>query len=173
MDATLQAELKRQGADDFPGFAWKIISSDAHEQIHQALNVDAFELLARGWSTARELEKYADPKLHPPAERSDVFLGEHTLTSTAQPEIVVTVGGVRFRPITLTLELNANFRSAGLTIQNGHIVALHAGDCWVSAQLKFGDQDLHVPLESKRLQLPGELIFPSPGLPIRGFHITA
>jgi hypothetical protein len=173
MDATLRSELKRQGADDLPGFAWKIISSNAHEQIHEALNVDAFGLLARGWSMARELEKYADPKLHPPDERSDVFLGEHTLTSTAQPEIVVTVAGVRFRPITLTLELNANFRSAALTIQNGHIIALHAGDCWISAQLKFEDQDLHDPLESKRLQLPGEVTFTPPGLCIRGFHVAA
>lgn len=166
INEVIQMELGKENNPGFPGFVWELIGSEGNNALRGALSSDVFELLARGWCAARELHKYTDRTEHPRGERSVVFLGEHTLTSTAYPVIIVSVGATQFRPLRLTLELKANFRTAALTIQDGHIRTLSAGDCSVSAQLKYGEFKLHDELKSRDVTLPGKLEFDKPGLAI-------
>jgi hypothetical protein len=167
MDEVIETALGKEGNVGFPGFAWKVIGSEANDALRGTLNGDEFELLARGWCAARELHKYTDRVEHPLGERSVVFLGEHTLVSNAYPVIIVTVGPTQYPPLRLTLELKAIFRTAALTIQDGHIRTLSAGDCSVSAQLKYGEFKLHDELKSRDVTLPGKLEFKAPGLAIQ------
>ncbi len=162
----IKTEIGKEGKAGFPGFAWNLIGSKANDVLRGTLNGDVFELLARGWCAARELHKYTDPTKHPRGERSVVFLGQHTLTCKAYPMIIVTVGPTQYPPLRLTLELKATFRTAALTVQDGHIRSLDAGDCSVSAQLKYGEIKLHDELKSRNITLPGKLEFEAPGLAI-------
>ena len=167
MDQVIETELGKEHGAGFPGFVWKLIGSEANDALRATLSSDMFELLAKGWCVARELHKYSDRAKHPPGERSIVFLGEHTLTSSVYPVIIVTVGPTQYPPLRLTLELKATFRTAALTIQDGHIRALSAGDCAVSAQLKYGELKLHDELKSRDVTLPGKLEFEAPGLALQ------
>jgi hypothetical protein len=167
MDHVMQVELNKENTAGLPAYAWKLIGSGANDAVHDALDLDIFELLAQGWCIARELHEYTDPTRHPPAEKSTVFLGSHTLTTVLHPTIVVTVEGIKYPPLNLALALNADFRAAALSIQNGHITSLNSGDCAVSAQLKYADVNLHNPLQSRPVTLPGKLTFNTPGLAIQ------
>jgi hypothetical protein len=165
LDTALKSELTQQGANALPSYALHIIGSEATDAIRDTLNVNVFELLAEGWSIAHELHEYTDPHLHLPTERSVVFLGEHSLTTTAYPLLTVRVGEVSYPAIRLNLELTGKFRTAALIIQNGHITGLETGDCSVRAQLSCGNVPLHT-ATSKDITLPGKLKFKAPGLAI-------
>ncbi len=167
LGTTLSAELAQPGAGSLPARTLNLLGSEASGAIRQSLDLNVFELLAQGWSTARELREYTQSELHPPLERSVLFLGEHTLTTTAYPVLTVRIGPVSYPALRLNLELKANFRAAALTIQNGHILSVQSGDCSVSAQLSCGDTPLHKQLESKHLTLPGKLEFKAPGIAIQ------
>lgn len=166
-DHIIESEIAKDAKASFPGFAWKMIGTEADDAVRRKLDdTDVFEILTKAWCSARELHKYADRTKHPPREKSVVFLGEHSLTVNIHPDIVIKVGPTQFPPLHFTLELKANVRSAALTIQDGHIKSLGAGDCFATAQLKYGDVNLHDELESKHLFLPGKLEFRKPGLSI-------
>lgn len=169
----LRTEAQTSEGKPLPGLALKIASDKAANAVRSGLNCDVFELLAKGWCVARELQKFRDTKLHPPGERSTVTLGEHRLATTANPTLTITVDSIRLKPLSLTLELAATFETAVLTIVDAHIVSLETGTCTASAQLKYHDIDLHDPLESRKLTLPGRLTFEAPGLPIHGGQETS
>jgi len=63
-------------------------------------------------------------------------------------------------------DVDCAFRSAALSICDGHITAIDAGDCSVGAQLKYKDMKLHKELESREMKLPGRLQLQPPGLEI-------
>jgi hypothetical protein len=69
-------------------------------------------------------------------------------------------------PLRFTLELTAQFKAVALAIKAGHIGAVGAGECFVSAQLKYGEVNLHPALDSRHVKLPGEFRFAAPGLAI-------
>jgi hypothetical protein len=126
---------------------------------------DVFDILAQAWAKARELHEFADEAKHPPGEVSTMFLGEHALTGDVHPTVTVAVGPARFS-LRFTLELEAAFRMAELTIKNKHITELGKCDCEVSAVLKYDDVPLHEPLKSKQVNLTSSMVFAAPGVPI-------
>ncbi len=149
-----------------PRFAWQIIQSKATQAVRDVLDGDVFELLARAWCVARELHDFTDRRKYPPGKDSTVFLGNHQVSTEVHPVLVVTVGSLEGARLRFTLTLTAHFRSAALTIRDGHITAIDAGDCSVGAQLKYKDTKLHKELESREVKLPGRLRLQPPGLAI-------
>ena len=149
-----------------PRFAWQIIQSKATQAVRDVLDGDVFELLARAWCVARELHEFTDRRKYPPGKDSTVFLGNHQVSTEVHPVLVVTVGSLEGARLRFTLTLTAHFRSAALTIRDGHITAIDAGDCSVGAQLKYKDIKLHKELESREVKLPGRLRLQPPGLAI-------
>ena len=149
-----------------PRFAWKILQSKASQAVRDVLDGDVFELLARAWCVARELHDFTDGRKYPPGKDSTVFLGNHQVSTEVHPVLVVTVGSLEGARLRFTLTLTAHFRSAALTIRDGHITAIDAGDCSVGAQLKYKDTKLHKELESREVKLPGRLRLQPPGLAI-------
>ena len=149
-----------------PRFAWQIIQSKATQAVRDVLDGDVFELLARAWCVARELHEFTDRRKYPLGKDSTVFLGNHQVSTEVHPVLVVTVGSLEGARLRFTLTLTAHFRSAALTIRDGHITAIDAGDCSVGAQLKYKDTKLHKELESREVKLPGRLRLQPPGLAI-------
>jgi hypothetical protein len=151
---------------NIPSFAWKIIQSKAAQAVRGVLDGDVFELLARAWCVARELHEFTDRRKYPPGKDSTVFLGKHQVSTEVHPVLVMTVGSIEGPRLRFTLTLTAHFRSAALSIRDGHITAIDAGDCSVGAQLKYKEIKLHKELESREVKLPGRLQLQPPGLEI-------
>jgi len=149
-----------------PRFAWQIIQSKAAQAVRDVLDGDVFELLARAWCMARELHEFTDRRKYPPGKDSTVFLGNHQVSTEVHPVLIMTVGSIEGPRLRFTLTLTAHFRSAALSIRDGHITAIDAGDCSVGAQLKYKDTKLHKELESREVKLPGRLQLQPPGLKI-------
>ena len=165
LKAAVEQHLRETPKDAGTNVAWGFVKAEAADGLRRALDCDAFEVLARAWSTAHELHEYADTAKHPPGETAVVHLGDHQLTTCVEPVLTLRVGAFAFPPLRLTLELTAHFQSAALSIRDGRIVAAGVGECSVKAQLKYGDIDLPVGKETPALQLPGRISF-DPGLKI-------
>lgn len=148
----------------FPDFVWDAVGSKVSEAVTQSLDRDVFGLLAQAWCRAKELHEFTDTKKYPPGKESTVFLGKHDASTSVHPVVEVSFGRIK-RSLRFTLELAAKFRSAALTIRSAHIVSISAGDCAVSAKLKYGDAVLHE-AKSKEVKLSGPLTLEAPGLPL-------
>jgi len=150
---------------NLPDIAMAVVGEKAAQAARSVLDCDVFDILAQAWAKARELHEFADEAKHPPGEVSTMFLGEHALTGDVHPTVTVAVGPARFS-LRFTLELEAAFRMAELTIKNKHITELGKCDCEVSAVLKYDDVSLHEPLKSKQVNLTSSMVFAAPGVPI-------
>lgn len=146
--------------------AWNFIGFEATKALRSALDCDVFELLAQAWCTARELREYTDRSKHPPEEISVLHLGDHKLKTNVDVVLEIAVGELSLTRLRFTVELAAHFRSAALSIRDGHVTDLASGDCSVSAQVKYRDTELHKPMESRKVTLPGRIAFRTPGLAI-------
>ena len=158
----------REGMAKQPSLAWGFVGEEAAKAILSTLDLDVFEILARGWSKARELYKYTDPATYPPGESWIVHLGDHeTPTFAVHPILQVAYAAGALGPrLRFTLELSAHFRSVALLLRDGHITAVGAGDGAVRAQLKYGSVALHKQLESKAVNLGRPIRFSEPGIRI-------
>ena len=168
MDDVIRTKLSGEPGADWarvPQFVWRFVGSRAADAVHDVLGMDIFEIIARGWAKAVELREYNDPVKYPPDKESKTHLFEHKLTANLHPVIEVTILGFGRTKLRFTLELTATFRSAELHIKGGRIVAVAAGDCSASAQLKYGEIKLHNEVKTADLQL-GRPMPLDPGLTI-------
>lgn len=169
LDETLQrqrasnAELAKT---NLPKLAVGVLDEKVNEALRGVLDCDVFGLLAQGWAKARELHEFADPAKHPPDEVSTMFLGEHALSVELHPTVDVVIGQLAKFALVFTIELEAAFRMAELTLQAAHIKEVGKCDCELSAVLKYDGVELHKPLKARRFTLTGAMVFVAPGVPI-------
>ena len=165
MAGTMRTELCKQNGVTRGQLAWGFVGLEASSAVRSVLDGDVFEWVARGWCAAEELYEYTDPAKHPPNERAIVHLGEHAFVKVLHPVLEVMVGPIHCGSLRFTLELAANFRAVALAIVRAHIVAVDAGDGFVSAKLKYGDVTLHN-AETRKVSFPAHLALQPPGLAI-------
>jgi hypothetical protein len=146
--------------------AWGYIGDQLEGALHSALDCDLLELFGKGWASAKLLADYADPEKHPPGERSVVELGAHDFGRDLHPIVAVTIGSCPCIELKFTFAVTAHFGGLRLTIGDGHILAGATGDAWTSAQLSYNGVPLHEAAESRKLALPGQFSFASPGIAI-------
>ena len=169
MDVILKENLGKDsgaGGSGLPGFALRMAGEKVTGAICDSLDCDVFEILAKAWVKARELHEFKDPAKHPPGETSSVFLGDHKLSAQIHPVLDVSIATFARTKLRFTVELTARFKSAELSIRDGRIVAIGAGDGSASAQLKYGATKLHKELKSKDITLLSPRLLPEPGLAI-------
>jgi hypothetical protein len=146
--------------------AWDFIASELRDALASALDCDLMTILASCWAEAQPLLEYADRSRHPPGERAVVELCAHDIERELQPVVVVTVGSCPCVELEFTLTLSAHFGGVKLSIADGCITAVRAGDVWAGAQLSYAGMPLHPEAESRKLALPGEIRFDPPGIRI-------
>jgi len=146
--------------------AWGLIGAQLEEALRSVVDCPVMELLGQAWTTAEEVKDHADPLKHPPDEASVVHLGAHDFVQEIHPVVAVTIGSCPPQELRFTISLAAHFDGVALSIQGGHIKGGRTGDSHVSAQLKYGDLELHQPSESGKAALPGRFAFTAPGLKI-------
>ena len=166
MEGIVRDELSKDPAMGLATRVWELVGSTATGAIRSRLNFDIVELLARGWALARGLHEYKDPKKHPRNESSIVYLGQHDMKTEVHPVLTLMIGPVQSPELRFTLEMKAHINSVALSIRDGHITGLGAGDCFVEAQLKYREIALHDPMKSRKVTLPGHHDFKAPGLAI-------
>jgi hypothetical protein len=168
LEDAVKEQLEKESSSSGARLAWNFLGLKGAEVLGQALDIDVFDVLARGWCKARELEKYTDRAKYPPDKDYVVFLGEHDLPPLSlHPELQFMIGRLPGPRLRFTLELSAHLRSIALSIRGGHITGIGAGEAFVSAQLKYGDVRLHEPLKSRHVTVGGQgFNFKPPGLAI-------
>jgi len=166
MESTVKAQASPNVGSGGKNLLWSFVGSKAEEAVRDALDCDVFEVIAQGWCLARELHEYSDKSKHPIGEKSVVHLGEHAFKVDVHPTVVVIVDRAECARLRFTLELAANFRAVALSICNGCITGIAAGDGYVSAQLKYGSVSLHKRKDSRKVKLPVQIDFKAPGYAI-------
>jgi hypothetical protein len=165
MEQTVKAALSKDEGIGAAKLAWGFIGSQATNAMTSVLNLDAFELVARGWCVAKELHEFTDQSKHPIGERSVVFLGEHSFSTSLFPTLAITIAPYKTVSLRFTLNLVADIRGVSLAICNGHVTGVGPGDGAIGAHLSYDGVELNK-LESKKVQFPGNIEFKAPGLAI-------
>lgn len=153
--------------------AWDFIGKELDQALKSALDCDLLDILARAWAQAAALAEYADPRKHPPGERSLVELGEHELRRELHPVVAVTIGSCPCVELGFLLKLAAHVGGVRLAILDGHVVGGDLGELWASAELSYDGVPLHPPTESRKIALPAEFGFAPPGIEIPHLSVAA
>jgi hypothetical protein len=169
----LEAGVKEQRSQDEnvwrTKLAWGLIASEVEDAIREVLDCDILDCFAEVWTNARALQEYADPERHPPGERGLIELGERDFVRDLHPVVAVTIGACECMELRFTLSLAAHFSGLHLSVRAPFITGGTAGQAHVSAQLRFLELNLHDPIESRPIPLPGRFSFDPPlEIPARG-----
>ena len=162
----LERGMREDGAASHSRLAWGLIRSSAASELRKAFDCDIFVPIAQAWSKVRELREFTDPAKHPAGETSIVHLLAHDFPLQAHPVVTARIGNVPALSLRFTLQVQAHFDSAALSIRDGCITAAALGEAWVTAQLKYGDTGLHEKQKSAKVKLPGRIAFQPPGIRI-------
>lgn len=124
------------------------VGSKVEEAIDSALQADVLALVALAWTKVSAIRDAA-AEGREKGEVRHVFLGKHEIESESKIDVRVEFSQLPgtaklLAPLTdeLSLKLKAKFDSVGLTIENGYIVAVDAGDGAVEAQLCYSNKKL-------------------------------
>ena len=162
---TLREELGKNIERPEPGLL-PFLGAQAADALGGILDVDVFEVLARGWVTARELQELADDERYPPDKTVTVTLGKHEFTTSVHPTLTFEFAGLPARTLVFTCELKAEIKSVRLQVRARRLRALGAGEGTVSAQLKYGAVKLHREMKSRAVPLSGWLSLRGEGFEI-------
>lgn len=166
MGKRVQARLSEDQQVRGMKLAWGIVGKEIQAALKSVLDCDLFEVLAKGWAQAAPLAGFVDAAKYPPGERHMVELGKHDLSRELHPVIAVTIGSCPCVELKFTLTVTANISGVRLAILDRHIVTADPGETWASAQLSYEGTPLHDAPESRKIRIPGEIRFASPGIEI-------
>ena len=109
----------------------------AADELNRALNVDAFETLARGWAsvpTVRNAVQLSALMSGPP---TILRLEQHNMTSMSTLVLESHIADTALPPLRLGLQLIAGVQSATLAVRNGRIELVALGKASVIARLTY------------------------------------
>ena len=125
------------------------------------LDVDLGGLLVGGWRTHRDLTGAARRTLAAPGNTELVDLIRHQVTTAQQPSVTVLADGRQVATIRLSLTVGFDISALVAAIRAGLLVAVHSGNCEVTATLAVQEAD--VLTASTHYDLPRVLAV-SPGI---------
>ena len=98
----------------------------AADELNRALDIDAFEMLARGWASVTSVRNAVQLSAMMPAPPAIVRLEQHNMTSTSTLVLESHAAGRALPPLRLTLQLIIGVQSATLAVRDGRfeLVAL-------------------------------------------------
>lgn len=146
--------------------AWNLVDGQLQKALQGALDYDVLELVGEAWAKARLLSEFADPKKHPPGERSVVPIGGREFSREVYPTLSVQVGSCPCVDLKFTFAVSAHLGGVELIVSDAHIRGGNLGEAWVSAQLSYNKIPLHDQAESKKIRLDGDFNFPGDGIEI-------
>ena len=141
--AALRQALSEHNVLDAAGGKLSRLTADGREAANDALasaaegllDLDIGDVLIYAWSTQKRLADAARETLHAPGRREVVQLVSHQVTSTYYPEVDLMVDDLRVHTFHFQLDLVLTIDVAAVTVQNGRLVAVKAGDGSASGTL--------------------------------------
>jgi hypothetical protein len=119
------------------------------------LDIKLTDLLIAGWSQYHDLTSAARRTLQTPGSTELVTLVTHQVTVEQQPSVRVFVDGQLLATIRLTVTVVFYISGLLTGVSAGRLVAVHAGNCDISATLAI--DDVEVATGQARLELPGAI----------------
>jgi hypothetical protein len=152
-----------EGAKRLSGAGRKAANDQVAAVAHGLLDLDLGGLVIAAWGKWADLTGAAKRTFATPDSSEIVELAVHTITSAHHPSVELLVNDVHLA--TVRFELAVKFVIKGLvaTVQHGRLVAVHAGDCDLTATLAAEGRQLAK--REAHLQLP-VLVRLGSGLPL-------
>lgn len=162
------AQLKLAAERPIPQGVLGFVHSKVEEAIDGALQADVLGLIALAWTKVSALKVAADESREKNQPRH-VYLGSHEIVSDNKIDVRVEFGPLPgavkelLAPLTdeLGLKLEAKFEGVGLTIEQGAIVAIDAGEGAVKAELCYSNKKL-LATTTEPVKLPRTYRLPHP-----------
>ena len=117
------------------------------------LKVDLIGVLVRGWREHRKIVSAARRTLAAPGSTELVSMATHEVTLDQRPSISVLVDGQPVATLQLGLSIVFDVNALLLGISSGRLVAVHTGNCDITATLAI--QGNEVLTKNGHLELPG------------------
>lgn len=152
--AALRRALSEHNVLDAVGGKLSRLTADGREAANDALasaaegllDLDVGNVLIYAWRTQKRLADAARETLRAPGRKDVVQLASHQITSTHYPAVDLMVDDVRVHTFHFQLDLTLTIDVAAVTVQNGRLVAVKAGDGSASGTLTLkmpgGDKEL-------------------------------
>ena len=109
----------------------------AADELNRALDVDAFDLLSRGWAGVPAVRNAVQLSALVPGPPTIVRLEQHTLTSTSPLVLDSQAADTALPPLKLALLLIVDVQSATLAVREGRIEVVALGKASVIARLTY------------------------------------
>jgi hypothetical protein len=141
-----------EGAKRLSGAGRKAANDQVAAVAHGLLDLDLGGLVIAAWGKWADLTAAAKRTFATPDSSEIVELAVHTITSTHHPSVELLVNDVHLA--TVHFELAVKFVIKGLvaTVQDGRLIAVHSGDCDLTATLAAEGRQLAK--REAHLQLP-------------------
>jgi hypothetical protein len=124
------------------------------KNLHELLAIDIpKDILANTWKNQKMLREYCDRQKYPADQKFLVPMIEHTLKTSHEPSMEVSVLGQSIGNLPVKLEAAFLIKGATLEVQDGKIKKIQIGDLDSTGQLQF----LGVPVLEKKItiHIPG------------------
>jgi len=131
----------------------KAAGREAATTVAALLKVDLIGVLVRGWREHRDINSAARRTLAAPGSTEVVSMSTHEVTLEQRPSIDVLVDGQQLATLQLGLSIVFDVDALVLGISGGRLVAVHSGNCDITATLAVQGTDLFV--RNAHLELPG------------------
>jgi hypothetical protein len=160
---TLADEILSPGTDQdlgralahLPEMTKKAAVQQAATTMAALLKVDLVDVLVRGWREHRNIISAARRTLAAPGSTELVSMATHEVTLEQRPSISVLVDGQQVATLQLRLSIVFDVHALVLGISGGRLVAVHTGNCDITATLAIQGTD--VLTRNAHLQLPGAI----------------
>jgi hypothetical protein len=134
--AALRRALSAHNVLDAAGGNLSRLTADGREAANDALasaaegllDLDIGDVLIYAWRTQKRLADAARETQRAPGRREVVQLASHQVTSTYYPAVDLMVDDVRVHTFHFQLDLVLTIDVAAVTVQNGRLVSVKAGD---------------------------------------------
>jgi hypothetical protein len=112
------------------------------------------EILAESWKKGKTLLQYCDKEKYPPDKKSLVPILQHTIKTSHEPSMEVSIHGQPIGSLTVKLEASFLIKGGMLEVQDGKIKKILTGDIEGTCRLQF----MGVPIMEKKtvFRIPGE-----------------
>jgi hypothetical protein len=131
----------------------KAATQEAATTVAALLKVDLIGVLVRGWREHRDIVSAARRTLAAPGSTELVSMSTHEVTLDQRPSINVLVDGQQVATLQLGLSIVFDVNALLLGISGGRLVAVHSGNCDITATLAVQGTDLFT--KNAHLELPG------------------
>jgi len=109
----------------------------AADELNRVLDIDAFEILSRGWASVTSVRNAVQLSAMMPSPPAIVRLEQHNMTSTSTLVLESHVAGRALPPLRLTLQLITGVQSATLAVRDGRFELVALEKASVIARLSY------------------------------------